>query len=45
MNKLKQIGLNAKKAFFQLNAIDSKKINKVLNTYNQLLLKNKKKNS
>ncbi len=43
MNKLKQIGLNAKKAFFQLNAIDSKKINKVLNTYNQLLLKNKKK--
>jgi glutamate-5-semialdehyde dehydrogenase len=43
MNKLKQIGLNAKKAFFQLNAIDSKKINKVLNTFNQLLLKNKKK--
>ncbi len=43
MKKLKQIGLNAKKAFFQLNAIDSKKINKVLNTYNQLLLKNKKK--
>jgi glutamate-5-semialdehyde dehydrogenase len=42
MNKLKQIGINAKKAFLQLNNLNSKKINKVLNTYNQLLLKNKK---
>ena len=42
MKKIKQIGLNAKKAFMQLGNIDTKKINKVLNTYNQLLLKNKK---
>jgi len=36
------LGINARKAFLQLNNLDSKKINKVLNTYNQLLLKNKK---
>ena len=42
MKNLKQIGINAKKAFFELNNLDSKKINRVLNTYNQLLLKNKK---
>jgi len=42
MKKLKQIGINSKKAFIQLKSLDSKKINKVLNTYNQLLLKNKK---
>ena len=43
MKKLKQIGINARRAFLQLNKIDSKRINKVLDTYNGLLLKNKKK--
>jgi len=42
MKKLKQIGVNARKAFHQLNSLGSNKINKVLNTYNGLLLKNKK---
>jgi glutamate-5-semialdehyde dehydrogenase len=42
MKKLKLIGHNARKAFLELNNLDSKKINKVLSTYNQLLLKNKK---
>ena len=42
MKKLKKIGINAKKAFYQLNNRDPKKINKVLNTYNQLLFQNKK---
>jgi glutamate-5-semialdehyde dehydrogenase len=42
MKKLLQIGINARKAFVHLNILDSKKINIVLNTYNQLLLKNKK---
>ena len=42
MKKLKQIGLNAKKAFLKLNHLDVKKINKVLLNYNQLLLENKK---
>ena len=42
MKKLIQIGINARKAFIHLNILDSKKINIVLNTYNQLLLKNKK---
>ena len=41
MKKLKQIGINAKKAFLELNNLE-KKINKYFNTYNQLLLKNKK---
>ena len=42
MKKLKQIGINSKKAFIQLNNLKPKKINNILNTYNQLLLKNKK---
>jgi glutamate-5-semialdehyde dehydrogenase len=42
MKKLKQIGINARKAFIKLNNIESKKINKILNTYNHLLFKNKK---
>ena len=43
MKKLKQIGINARKAFLKLNNLESKEINKVLATYNQLLLNNKKK--
>ena len=42
MKKLKQIGINAKKALPVLNNLDEQKINKVLLSYNQLLLKNKK---
>ena len=42
MKKLKQIGLNARKAFLQLNNLDPKKINKALGNFNQLLLQNKK---
>ena len=42
MKKLKQIGINAKKAWTVLNSVEGKEINKVLLTYNQLLLKNKK---
>ena len=42
MKKIKQIGVNAKKAFAILNNLDEKKINKVLLDYNQLLLGNKK---
>ena len=42
MRKLKQIGMNAKKALTILNNLDEKKINQVLLGYNQLLLKNKK---
>jgi len=42
MKKLKQIGVNARKALTILNNLDGKTINKVLSTYNQLLLKNKK---
>jgi glutamate-5-semialdehyde dehydrogenase len=42
MKKLKQIGINAKKALPILNNLDEQKINKVLLSYNQLLLKNKK---
>ena len=42
MKKLKIIGLNARKAFLQLNSLSSEKINQVLNTYNQLLLDNKR---
>ena len=42
MKKLKQIGMNAKKAQTVLNNLKSKQINKVLLTYNLLLLKNKK---
>ena len=39
MKKLKQIGINSKKAFNKLKNLDPKKINKTLNTYSQLLLK------
>jgi len=42
MKKLKQIGVNAKKALSVLNSLDGVIINKVLFNYNQLLLKNKK---
>ena len=42
MRKLKQIGINAKKSQAILNNLDEKKINKVLLSYNQLLLRNKK---
>jgi len=42
MKKLKQIGLNAKKAFFELKNLENKKIDKVLLKYNQLLSENKK---
>ena len=42
MKKLKQIGLNARKAFIHLNNLDPKIINKILNNYGHLLLKNKK---
>ena len=42
MKKLKQIGINAKKALAILNNLNEKKMNKVLLNYNQLLLKNKK---
>ena len=42
MKKLKQIGLNAKKALTTLNNLEGKKINKVLSSYNRLLLENKK---
>ena len=42
MKKLKQIGINAKKAWTVLNSVEGKEINKVLLTYNQLLLKDKK---
>ena len=42
MKKLKQIGLNARKAFIHLNNLNPKIINKILNNYGQLLLKHKK---
>ena len=42
MKELKQIGKNARKAFTILNDLNEKKINKVLLSYNQLLLENKK---
>jgi len=42
MKKLKLIGLNAKKAFSRLKNLESKKIDKVLLKYNQLLSENKK---
>jgi glutamate-5-semialdehyde dehydrogenase len=42
MKKLKQIGVNAKKAMNALKNLDGKKINRILHNYNQLLLKNKK---
>ena len=42
MKKLKQIGVNAKKALTILNNLSEKKINQVLLSYNQILLRNKK---
>jgi len=42
MKKLKQIGLNARKAFSELKKLKNKNIDKVLLKYNQLLLENKK---
>ena len=42
MKKIKQIGANAKKAFISLKNLESKKIDKVLLKYNQLLSENKK---
>ena len=42
MKKLKQIGLNARKAYSVLKNLESKKIDNVLLKYNQLLLENKK---
>jgi len=42
MKKLKQVGINAKKAFLKLKNLDNKKIDKVLLKYNQLLLDNKR---
>ena len=42
MKKLKQIGVNARKALTVLSSLDGREINKVLLNYNQLLLKNKK---
>ena len=40
MNYLKSIGKNAKKAFEDLKVIKHKKIKKVLENYNQSLLRN-----
>ena len=42
MKKIKQIGINSRKALIELSKMSSKKINKVLSDYNHLLLKNKK---
>ena len=42
MKKIKQIGVNAKKALTILNNLNEKKINEVLLNYNKLLLENKK---
>ena len=43
MNYLKNIGINAKKAFEDLKVIKHNKIIKVLENYNKSLLRNKKK--
>ena len=43
MNYLKSIGMNAKKAFEDLKGVKHKKIKKVLEGYNQSLLKNSNK--
>jgi glutamate-5-semialdehyde dehydrogenase len=42
MKKLNEIGVNAKKALTVLNNLNEEKINKVLLSYNRLLLENKK---
>ena len=43
MQYLKKIGENAKKAFKDLKSVKHNKIKKVLDNYNKVLLKNKKK--
>ena len=43
MKYLKKIGLNARKAFEELKAIEHSKIKLVLKDYNTAILKNKKK--
>ena len=43
MDYLKTIGMNAKKAFEDLRGVNHKKIKKVLEDYNQSLLKNTNK--
>jgi glutamate-5-semialdehyde dehydrogenase len=43
MNYLEKIGFNAKKAFEELKSINHDKIQAVLNSYNNAILKNKKK--
>ena len=42
MKKIKQIGINSKKALTEIKELNPHKINKVLSTFNRLLLKNKK---
>ena len=42
MKKLNEIGVNARKALTVLNNLNEEKINKVLLSYNRLLLENKK---
>ena len=43
MKYLKKIGVNAKKAFEELKSVNDKKIQMVLNSYNNAILKNKNK--
>ena len=43
MKYLEKIGLNARKAFEKLKGIKHDKIKLVLNNYNTVILKNKKK--
>ena len=43
MNYLESIGKNAKKAFEDLKSVKHRKIKKVLENYNQLILKNTNK--
>ena len=42
MNYLKKIGIKAKKASLSLNKVSHIKIKKILNTYSNLILTNKK---
>ena len=43
MKYLEKVGLNARKAFEELKTIKHNKIKLVLNNYNTVILKNKKK--
>ena len=43
MRYLKQIGKNARKAFEELKSVKDSRIRSVLNDYNKIILKNKKK--